>query len=229
MIISGMVKSSLVDFPGLVSCILFTPGCNIDCFYCHNRELIDGTNTIKLEQKEIDDFLKSRIGKLDGVVITGGEPTLQPDLIPYIKKIKDLGYKVKLDSNGSNPKIIEQILKEGIVDYFAIDYKAPAARYKEICGESSDADTVLETIKLLDDNNVGYEVRTTVVPQFNEQDLITMAKELPIVPRYALNRYRKPEKYKECDAERINKQPYTQLDIENFVAILKNIQPNATT
>lgn len=229
MIISGMVKSSLVDFPGLVSCILFTPGCNIDCFYCHNRELIDGTNTIKLEQKEVDAFLKSRLGKLDGVVITGGEPTLQPDLIPYIKKIKDLGYKVKLDSNGSNPKIIEQILKEGIVDYFAIDYKAPAARYKEICGENADADTVLETIKLLDDDGIDYEVRTTVVPQFSEQDLITIAKELPIVPRYALNRYRKPEKYKECDTERISKQPYTQLDIENFVAVLKSFQPNATT
>jgi len=229
MIISGMVKSSLVDFPGLVSCILFTPGCNYNCFYCHNRQLIDGTNGVVLSQSEIDTFLKKRIGKLDGVVITGGEPTLQPDLIPYIKKIKELGYKVKLDSNGSDPDLIEQILKNRIVDYFAIDYKAPAAKYQKICGKGADATTVLKTINILLDNNADFEVRTTVIPQFSEQDLICMAEELPVLPKYVLNRYRKPEKYEECDKERIEQKPYSQANIESFVKTLSSIQPNITT
>jgi len=147
MIISGMVKSSLVDFPGLVSCILFVPGCNYNCYYCHNRALIDGSDDI-LDLNEVDAFLKKRVGKLDGVVVTGGEPTLQPDLIPYIKYLKELGYKVKLDTNGSAPHIVEQLIKEGLCDYFAIDYKSPAARYEEIC-ENDNAKTVLETINLL--------------------------------------------------------------------------------
>lgn len=228
MIISGLVKSSLVDFPGLVSCILFLPGCNYNCFYCHNRSLIDGTHEI-IDNNEIKLFLKKRRGMIDGVVITGGEPTLQPDLKQYIKMLKDMDYKVKLDSNGSDPKLIEEFLKEKLVDYFAIDYKAPAARYEEICGEDAHAYEVLETIGILLKNNADFEVRTTVIPQFSENDLIQMAKELPILPRYVLNRYRQPEKYLPCDKERIEKRPYTQSDIEVFVKKLKEYQPNITT
>lgn len=228
MIISGLVKSSLVDFPGLVSCILFLPGCNYNCFYCHNRSLIDGTHEI-IDNSEIKLFLKKRRGMIDGVVITGGEPTLQPDLKQYIKMLKDMDYKVKLDSNGSDPKLIEEFLKEKLVDYFAIDYKAPCARYEEICGKDAHADEVLETIGILLKNNADFEVRTTVIPQFSENDLIQMAKELPILPRYVLNRYRQPEKYLPCDKERIEKRPYTQSDIEVFVKKLKEYQPNITT
>lgn len=229
MIVSGMVKSSLVDFPGLVSCILFTPGCNYNCFYCHNRELISGKGAEILDQSEIDAFLKKRVGKLDGVVITGGEPTLQKDLIDYIKNIKALGYKVKLDTNGSDTEIIKRILDENIVDYFAIDYKAPAERYKEICGRNADARPVIETINMLLERGVSFEIRTTVVPQFSLEDLMCMAKELPIVPRYVLNRYRKPEKYEPQDKKRIEQRPYTQSEIENFVKALKDIQPNIMT
>ena len=227
MIISGMVKSSLVDYPGLVSCVLFVPGCNYNCFYCHNRSLIDGTHET-LNQNEIDAFLKKRVGKLDGVVVSGGEPTLQPDLITYIKSLKELGYKVKLDTNGSDPEIVEHLLKENLVDYFAIDYKAPAARYKETC-DNDDAEAVLKTINLLLDAKADFEVRTTVFPQLSQDDLICMAKELPIVPLYVLNRYRKPDEYLPCDKERIEQRPYTQAEIEGFTKVLKSIQPNITT
>ena len=181
MTVAGIVKSSLIDFPGLVSCVLFTPGCNYDCFYCQNRPLIGGPWT-PLDQSELWDFLNRRVGQLDGVVVTGGEPTLQPDLTDFLEALKRLGYKVKLDTNGSSPDVVGKILGSGLADYFAVDYKAPAVRYGEICGGAADAADVLETIRLLKDRGADFEARTTVIPQLGEVDLIQMARELPEVP-----------------------------------------------
>lgn len=225
MIISGLVKSSLVDYPGLVSCVLFVPACNYDCFYCQNRPLIDGTYEI-LDTDYVMEFLKKRAGKLDAVVISGGEPTLHRDLLPLIKSIKGLGYKVKLDTNGSNPGVIGELLGEGACDYYAVDYKAPAARYKEIAGWQADAGKVLETIDFLLGSGVDFEVRTTVIPQIGISDLMTMAKELPVVPRYVLNPYRIPEKFKPVDAERVSMTPYTKQQIRQFAEIIRAVQPN---
>ncbi len=228
MTVSGMAKSSFVDFPGQIACVLFVPGCNFDCFYCHNRQLIDGSeDTISPEY--IANFLKKRVGKLDGVVISGGEPSLQPDLIPYMKSIKELGYKVKLDTNGSSPEIVERILKEGICDYFAVDYKAPADRYKEICGGAADSGDVLKTICILSNSGAEFEARTTVIPQLDADDLIRMAKELPVLPRYVLNPYRKPERFLPQDEDRVAKVPYTKSEIKFFAETLRAYQPNATT
>ena len=225
MIISGIVKSSLVDYPGMVAGVLFVPGCNYNCFYCHNRSLLDGTHD-ELDLQAIKDFLKKRAGLLDGIVITGGEPTFQKGLISYIREIKSLGYKVKLDTNGSSPLLIAQLLHEGLCDYYAVDYKAPSARYQEICGSKANADTVLKTIGLLLDEHANFEVRTTVIPQLDEDDLICMAEELPVVPRYVLNRYRFPEQYLPDDHDRIMKKPYTQSQIDIFKKIIQNRQPN---
>ena len=228
MLISGLAKSSFIDYPGLISCVLFVPGCNYNCFYCHNRPLIDGTHDV-IETGVVEDFLKKRLGLLDGVVITGGEPTLQSDLISYMKMIKNLDYKIKLDTNGSSPQIIEQLLKIGLCDYFAVDYKAPSARYKEICGNNANAETVLQTIKLLLEARTDFEVRTTVIPQLAENDLICMSSELPVIPRYVLNRYRPPVKFLPCDKDRIEKKPYTQSQIIEFVNTIRSIQPNTIT
>lgn len=228
MLISGLAKSSLIDYPGLISCVLFVPGCNYNCFYCHNRSLIDGTHDV-IETGVVEDFLKKRLGLLDGVVITGGEPTLQSDLISYMKMIKNLGYKIKLDTNGSSPQIIEQLLKIGLCDFFAVDYKAPSARYKEISGNNANAETVLQTIKLLLEVRTDFEVRTTVIPQLAVNDLICMSSELPVIPRYVLNRYRPPVKFLPCDKDRIEKKPYTQSQIIEFVNTIRNFQPNTIT
>ena len=227
MIISGMVKSSLIDYPGLIACVLFVPGCNYGCFFCHNRSLIDGTSEI-LNPGTVEDFLRKRAGLLDGAVITGGEPTLQPGLAEYAGMIKGLGYKIKLDTNGSSPKIIESLLEAGLCDYYAVDYKAPASRYEEICGGPG-AETALETIELLLEKNADFEVRTTVIPQLAEEDLITMAKELPVVPKYVLNRYRKPEKYLPRDSVRAEAGPYSQGKINEFAEIIKKYQPNTAS
>lgn len=221
--ISGLIKVSMVDYPGNIACSLFVNSCNFDCFYCHNRQLLDGSEPA-IDNDYIMRFLESRKGLLDGVVITGGEPTMQKDLVSYIEKIKAFGYKVKLDTNGSNPKIVLELINKDLCDYYAIDYKAPLSKYKAIaCG---DGNRVLETIDILMNNNASFEVRTTLIPQISKEDLLVMAKELPIVPKYMINPYRKPIIFLEKDKEKINKKPYTNEEIKKMAKAIKVIQPN---
>lgn len=226
MLLAGLTKCSFVDYPGLTACVLFVPGCNYDCFYCHNRGLIDGTHEVLLPGY-VEDFLKRRASMLDGVVVTGGEPTLQPGLSVFLEKMKTLGYKTKLDTNGSNPEAVKELLDKHLCDYVAVDYKAPALRYKEICGPRADPNKVLSTIRILLASSVPFEVRTTVIPQLTGEDLVAMAKELPPLPRYVLNRYRKPEKYLPEDEERVNRTPYTQAEVDALAELVKPYQPNA--
>lgn len=228
MTISGLIKSSFVDYPGHIACVLFVPGCNYDCYYCHNRSLLDGS-AARIDPGLIDNFLRKRAGLLDGVVISGGEPTLQKGLIPFVKELKKLGYEIKLDTNGSSPEVIQELLALGLLDYYAVDYKAPALRYRELCRSQRDAETVLRTIGLLHCAKVPFEVRTTVIPQLHESDLITMAKELPLLPRYVLNPYRKPERFLPCDAAKVDERPYTNGQIEAFAKAILPYQPNVTT
>lgn len=226
--ISGIAKSSFVDYPGLVSCVLFMPGCNYNCFYCHNRSLIDGTHEI-MSHEFIDKFLRKRVGLLDAVVISGGEPTLQKNLIPFAEHVKKLGFKLKLDTNGSSPSVIKELLQIDLFDYYAVDYKAPSNRYPEICGNGMDAAAVLSTIDLLLHSNVPFEVRTTVIPQLHETDLTYMAKELPLLPRYVLNPYRKPEHFLPDDASKVEQAPYIKVELEVFAKTILPFQPNVIT
>ncbi len=224
MTVGGMVKSSLLDFPGIIACVLFVPGCNYNCFYCHNRQLLDGSETV-IPTQDVDAFLKKRAGQLDGVVITGGEPTLQPGLFSFIRSVRAMGYQIKLDTNGTRPDTVRELLQEGLCDYYAVDYKAPAARYEEICGGGADASIARKTISLLAEAGVAFEVRTTVIPQLGEEDLVQMAKELPMVPRYMLNPYRKPLKYLPHDRDRIEQKPYSREEILRFAEAMHPFQP----
>ncbi|MEL7654651.1 MAG: anaerobic ribonucleoside-triphosphate reductase activating protein [Bacillota bacterium] len=225
--ISGIIKSSLIDYPGLISCVLFVPGCNYSCYYCHNRSLIDGTH-ILLTPQSVTDFLKKRAGLLDGVVISGGEPTLQADLLWFLQMIRDLGYAIKLDTNGSHPEVVEKILQQELCDYFAVDYKAPSEQYPQICGAGADAQKVIETIHLLSESTVPFEVRTTVIPHFGREELVRMAKEIPAVPKYVYNRYKKPEKFLPKDKDRIMATPYTQDELQTLADNIVIHQPNIT-
>ena len=224
MTVAGIQKSSLVDYPDKVACVLFVPGCNYNCFYCHNRQLIDGPFDA-LDAQQLDAFLRRRVGFLDGVVITGGEPALQPGLEDYIRKLKEMGYMVKLDTNGSHPDRVRALLEAGLCDYYAVDYKAPESRYEEICGKGAAAEPVLRTIGLLIESGAAFEVRTTVIPQLTLDDLAQMAVELPRLPRYVLNRYNVPEGYLPEDEERIRQTPYTPLEIEALADRLREKQP----
>ena len=176
----------------------------------------------------VSEFLKKRAGLLDGVVISGGEPTLQNDLIPFMQMIQGLGYQIKLDTNGSRPDLVEEIINLRLCDYVAVDYKAPAELYPEFCGFGNDADQVIKTIRLLSESDVPFEVRTTVIPQLGTNELVLMAKELPTVPRYVLNRYKVPDKYLQRDEEKILEQPYTSSEIQVLADSIKAWQPNIT-
>ena len=200
--IAGLVKTSLVEYPGRVAACVFTQGCDLDCFYCHNRGLIP-VSAGTVPEQQVTDFLVKRKGLLDGVVITGGEPSVQPDLAGFLLKLKQLGYRVKLDTNGQHPDVMQQLADRQLVDYAAVDYKAPAVRYKEICGESADAQKVIQTIRILAAEKIDYQVRTTLVPQLKKEDLLIMAQELPELPLWVLNAYRIPEIFRQRDAQKV--------------------------
>ncbi len=225
MLISGIQKSSLVDYPGQIACVLFAPGCNYNCYYCHNRSLIEG-KLPPLSMDTVLDFLHSRRAVLDAVVLSGGEVTLQQDLIPFIQQIKELGYLIKLDTNGANPQAVAKTLLMRLCDYYAVDYKAPAERYREFCGEEGDAARVQETIRLLSHSGVPFEVRTTLTPQLTELDLIIMARELPPLPRWSLNPYRIPDDFPDRERYRVCVQPYTKNELEGMKKAVREVQPN---
>lgn len=189
--ISGIQKNSFVDFPGKLSAVVFTPGCNMNCFYCHNRILISGDNNTELiETDTFFEMISGRKSFLDGVVVTGGEPTLQKDLGDFIKKVKDLGYPVKLDTNGTNPKVIESLINKGLVDYIAMDVKAPFGKYNEICGVDVDIASIKRSIEILKRGTVDYEFRTTVAPGLDMDDLCEIAWSIAGARLYVLQKCR---------------------------------------
>ena len=168
--IGGLQKVTLLDFPGKVACTVFLTGCNLRCPYCHNPDLVLTKDNGKyISEKEFFEFLLSRKGKLDGVCITGGEPTLYPNLINLIRRIREMGFLVKLDSNGTVPEILKLLLREKLLDYVAIDIKNAPTRYAETCGAD-----VIEQVKksaaLLKNSNIDYEFRTTVCHPFHSPD-----------------------------------------------------------
>ncbi|MEG1995747.1 MAG: anaerobic ribonucleoside-triphosphate reductase activating protein [Bacilli bacterium] len=199
--ISGLIKNSFVDYPGEVSIVIFTPFCNMNCFYCHNRQLIENPPAM-YDEEEILKFIVSRVGLIEAVVISGGEPTLQKDLVSFIKKIKSLGFLVKLDTNGSNIDVVKELISNKLIDYIAIDYKASLNKYKEITGYS-ESFKVLETINYCRSSCINYEVRTTLCPTLTMKDIDIMNKELGNVKLHNYNNYRVPELYNKEDEKRI--------------------------
>ncbi|MGE4300906.1 MAG: anaerobic ribonucleoside-triphosphate reductase activating protein [Victivallaceae bacterium] len=161
----GLYKFTLVDYPGKIACIVFTAGCNFRCPFCHNAALvIDPHSQPRVTETEFFNFLTSRKSLLDGVVISGGEPTLQPDLPAFCKRIRELGFKFKLDTNSSNPEVIFNIHRETGIDALGIDFKAPAAKYNFLVGNNDPElpEKVKKIIRFAMDNGIEMDVRTTV-------------------------------------------------------------------
>ncbi|MBN2280916.1 MAG: anaerobic ribonucleoside-triphosphate reductase activating protein [Candidatus Marinimicrobia bacterium] len=164
--IAALQKTSLIDYPGEIAAVLFTQGCNFRCPYCHNPELVDpGLFTTPKNIEEILKFLEIRKGLLDGVVITGGEPTLHQDLPELMQRIKNLGYKIKLDTNGTNPTMLRRVIDEALVDYIAMDYKAPLNKYSWVVRAEVNLNDIIESMELIKGSGISYEFRTTVVEQ----------------------------------------------------------------
>ena len=171
--ICGLQKMTLLDFPGKIACTVFLGGCNFRCPFCHNSELFMGKPEKLMEDAEFFKFLSTRKGLLDGVCVSGGEPTLYKNLPEFIGRIKELGFLVKLDTNGYRPEIVKQLVAEGLVDYIAMDVKNSPAKYAQTVGlQTMDIAPIEESLRFLIDGNVDYELRTTLVAQLHDEDAI---------------------------------------------------------
>lgn len=175
--IAGVQKVTLLDYPGKVACEIFTQGCNFECPFCQNSSLIPITNTGEFSEEEIFEYLNLRKNILDGVVITGGEPTVQKDLKAFIKKIKDLGLLVKLDTNGGNPKVLQELIDEKLVDYVAMDIKNIFNKYNITAGKKINLDNIKKSIEILKASKIDYEFRTTIIKEMHSlDDIISICK-----------------------------------------------------
>jgi len=188
--IAGLQKTSLLDYPGKVSAIIFTQGCPFRCGFCHNPELLAAVGLQVLPTEEILDWLAKRKKVLDGVVITGGEPTVQADLFSFIKKLKTLGYLVKLDTNGANPEALEKLLGAKLLDYIAMDIKAPLEKYDLVTSVKINKTKIKKSIKLIMASGLPYEFRSTILPKYHtEEDVVAMAKLISGAPKYFLQKF----------------------------------------
>ena len=170
--IHGLQKMTLLDFPGKVACTVFLGGCDLRCPFCHNAELIDGTAPAVMEDEELLDFLKKRQGLLDGVAVTGGEPLLRgDDLMRLAEKIRELGYPLKLDTNGTHPERLRKFIDAGLVSYVAMDIKNSPEKYAETCGlQEMDLAPVRESVSLLKEGRTDYEFRTTTTAELHDAE-----------------------------------------------------------
>jgi pyruvate formate lyase activating enzyme len=170
-IIGGLQKFSLADFPGKASAIVFTRGCNFRCPYCHNPELVDPNRFVAaIPEEEVIAFLRARVSRLRGVVITGGEPTIYPDLPEILKRIKALGFQVKLDTNGSNPELLERIISECLVDAVSMDVKAPLPSYLRIVRAPVSTEEIRRSIRFIIKSGIQHEMRTTYLDSLLSTD-----------------------------------------------------------
>ncbi|EFK08162.1 anaerobic ribonucleoside-triphosphate reductase activating protein [delta proteobacterium NaphS2] len=192
MIIGGIQKSSLIDYSGKISCVVFLAGCNFTCPYCHNPDLVRRKpfNGSHFDEKKIYAFLESRKGFLDGVVISGGEPTLNEHLPHFLERIKHLGYPVKLDTNGTRPRMVRRLIDNGLIDYIAMDIKADPLAYPLYIAGSYNPQSILTSVEIIRNSELPHEFRTTCVkPMVNEQGIRNIAQAITVAPLYALQRF----------------------------------------
>jgi len=192
MVLHGLQKMTLLDYPGKVACTVFTGGCNFRCPFCHNARLVtDLSESVRIEDKEIFRFLESRRGLLDGVCVTGGEPLLLPDIVPFIRRIHNMGFAVKLDTNGSFPARLKELVSAGLVDYVAMDVKNSKEKYAKTVGlEAFDLTPVEASVRYLLEGHVAFEFRTTVLKEFHTPaDIEALTAWIEGAPRYYLQNF----------------------------------------
>lgn len=219
MLIKGIQKTTLLDYPGRVASIIFLGGCNFRCPYCQNPSLVNGFDALPtIPEGEVLEFLKGRRKWLDGVCVSGGEPTLHEDLPAFISKVKEEGLLVKLDTNGSNPGMLEKLLGEGLLDYVAMDIKAPLHRYAEVARVKVDMDDIKKSVEIIQRSGVEYEFRTTVVPRLiGEKDVREIANWLEGSKKYYLQQFRNHET---LDKEYKKLSSYQPEELQGFASLV---------
>jgi pyruvate formate lyase activating enzyme len=216
--IKGLQKQTVLDYPGKLACTIFTFGCTFRCNYCHNPELIIDDGRPEIKQEEILEFLKERKGFLDGVCITGGEPTLNKELPDFISKIKQLGFLVKLDTNGTNPEMLKELIDKKLIDYVAMDIKAPLESYEKVTNVKVDKEDIQKSVDLIR-RMKDYEFRITIVPGlFNEEYARSIGEWLNGSKKFYIQQFRG---IKTLDKSFVGKKPFSKEDLINFCNILK--------
>lgn len=217
--LAGLQKTTFIDYPEKIACIVFTQGCNFRCGYCHNPELFENKEPV-LSVPAFFEFLNKRKGKLDGVVITGGEPTLHgKDLIEFIKEVKSFGFLVKLDTNGTHPDVLQELLNENLLDYIAMDVKAPLAKYKTITQTDIDTKIIKKSIDMIMKSGVDYEFRTTIVKsQLSVEDLRQIGELIQGAKRYYMQKFLAT---KILDETLMSEESYTDEEFKNLRTILE--------
>lgn len=228
MLIGGFQKFSLIDYPGKISAVVFLLGCNFRCGFCHNPELVDPDFAdwkTQILEDDILKFLEERKGKLEGVCITGGEPTIWQDLPEFIKKIKKLGFSVKLDTNGTNYEMVKVIVESRLVDYFAIDIKNSPEKYSQTTDTKMNIENLEKILKIIIDNNIALELRTTIVPGLHSKEDMIKVKEwldglgvLNKTSLYALQQFRP---FKTLNEKYKNVIPYSEAELKEMAEVFE--------
>ena len=218
--ICGLQKTTLLDFPGHVAATVFTGGCNFRCPFCHNSDLLEHDTEALFTDEEVLKFLAKRRGILEGVAITGGEPTLQPDLREFILRVRDMGYKIKLDTNGSRPDVLRALCEEGLIDYVAMDIKTCQERYPDVAGiPSLKMEGIMESVDFLKRGTVPYEFRTTVVKELHSADDFSRISEwLSGCSRYYLQSY--------VDSDQVLVPGFSACSKEELLSFLEIVRPH---
>jgi len=218
--IGGLQKLTLVDYPGKVAATVFLIGCNFRCGFCHNPELITWDKSQKeIAEKEFFEFLDSKEGLIEGICISGGEPTIYSDLIDFIKKIKAKGFSVKVDTNGSNPEILKKMIEEKLIDFIAMDIKTSLEKYEKATNTKIDLEKIKKSAELIKNSGIDYEFRTTVVPVLVEkEDIEKIGEWLGGAKKIALQQFRN-QKVLDKIFEKL--QPYSDEMLKEFVKILE--------
>ena len=217
--LGGFQKSSLLDYPDEISAIIWTVKCNFHCPFCYNTDIVDGKVEL-FSEEEILDFLKKRQGLLDALVISGGEPLLQKDITSFCEKVKKLGYKIKIDTNGTFPVKLQELIDKKLVDYISMDVKAPVDKYNSLAGKKVDISKIKKSIKIIQQSGVDYEFKTTVVPGLlDKNDIIEIGKWLNGSKKYYLQQFKNDTSVISSDLEKII--PYSKDEILDFVENVK--------
>jgi len=222
MLIGGLQKSTLVDYPGKVAMTVFTLGCNYHCPFCQNPELVDAEKIKKqpqIKQGAFFDFLKSRQGLLDGVCLTGGEPLIQPDIFDFIKRIKKQGFLVKLDTNGSQPSNLKKLFQKNLLDFVAMDIKSSQENYSKAVGAKVNLKNIRKSIDLIKQSGMDYEFRATIAPNIiNKKEIEKIGQWLKGAKKFALQQFR-TEKTLDKSWQKVK--PYSDEELREMLEIVK--------